>query len=667
MAPVVLARGSAEVASAGGSTPRSQGLTEPMDTEPQASSTCADWRHGGENTEVDGKMQVDERTRGDGTQTATRTRAGGQTRMDPAPQKREGEESGRSSQEGVAAPGRPERRAERTQEEGQTQENRRAREGQGTPAEGGGLSPQPRAPELSPSEGPGSPRTAECPEQTPEGPSVLGRPGFMPRSEEAAATASGDQQQTLLCPLSGGRPPPARLLPEGSLEQTGGERCWVQEGSGPARDTPAMSLSQGPAQERPREVLSVGPGVCPPAGLSPEVPTLPSPGTGLSDGPQQGPPGTPDSQRAGAAAVLPSGGPALLGSAPTPHLGSGAPAAAGSEGARAAVPAEEGAPSGPPSCDPGLIDSLKNYLLLLLKLSSTGVSGGGTEPQGGAAPRGLEPSPTGAPTVGVAGLSPRTSRRVLEHAENDHLVQSAQSLLLSPGTTRRITGLLDREVEAGQQALAAARSHGPSPLSVPTIVVGEGEGEGPGPTSEASGEGVGEAPLAGPGLPGTSWESSVGLPLGEAGGQAASGQGPPSAESRAQGPLREEALPAATPEELALGARRKRFLPKARAGGDGEATRPEERESPTVSPRGPRKGLSPGSPGTPARETRSPTQGRKAGLLEVPRAEEGPAAGDPGSSPRAGGLDAELALDGGKQEAEDKSKKAKDLLKGERW
>lgn len=47
----------------------------------------------------------------------------------------------------------------------------------------------------------------------------------------------------------------------------------------------------------------------------------------------------------------------------------------------------------------------------------------------------------------------------------------------------------------------------------------------------------------------------------------------------------------------------------------------------------------------------------------MPRAEEELAAGDPGSGPKASGPDAELALDGGKQEAVDKSKKAKDLLK----
>ncbi|XP_037005070.2 alpha-protein kinase 3 isoform X1 [Artibeus jamaicensis] len=675
VAPIVLADGS---------TPRSQGVIEAMDTDPQESRTHADWRQGGrKSTEVDGKMQVDERTRGGGTEAATRTQADRKTQMDTVTQKSQGEEPGRGAQEGALVQGR---RMERTQEEGKTQagektqEKRRTQEDQGTQAQGSvptaaqvpperrsgsSLSPQPRAPEPSSSEGPGSPQMMECFEQTPEGSSVLGKPSFVLRSEETAVTASGDQEQTLLRPPSGRPMLPSQLLPERSVEQTGGERCWAPEWSGPVKGAPAVSPPQGLAQGRPGEGL----GRCPPTGLSPQVPTLPSPGTGLMDSPPQGLPGTPNSQHTGAAAFLPSGDPASLSSAPTLHPGPGTPTqshpleptAAGNEGACAKMPDEEGAPSGPRSCDPGLIDSLKNYLLLLLKLSSTGMSGGGPESGGAPAPRGLEPSPTLAPTVGVAGLSPRTSRRILEHVENDHLVQSAQNLLLSPCTTRRITGLLDREVEAGQQALAAARSRGPSPLNVPTIVVGEEEGPGGGPTSEASRKGEREVPPEGPGLPGTPQERSMGGLPGEAGGQAASGQGPCWEEGCPQEP---PGLPAATPEELALGARRKRFLPKVRAGGDGEATKPEERESPTVSPRGPRKGLSPGSPGTPGREKRSPTQGRKAGLLEVPRAEEEQAAGDPGPSPKASGPDAELGVDEGKQEAaDDKSRKAKDLLK----
>lgn len=165
----------------------------------------------------------------------------------------------------------------------------------------------------------------------------------------------------------------------------------------------------------------------------------------------------------------------------------------------------------------------------------------------------------------------------------------------------------------------------------------------------------------------------MGGPLGGVGGPAAPGQGLLSAERRAQERFREEEipgealtdLPAATPEELALGARRKRFLPKVRAAGDGEPTKPEERESPSDSPRGPRKGLAQGPPGSPGQQKRSPTQGRKADLLEVPRAEEEPAAGALGSSPRASNLEAELALEEGKQGTPAKPRRAKDLLKGE--
>ncbi|XP_016071169.1 PREDICTED: alpha-protein kinase 3 [Miniopterus natalensis] len=656
VAPTVPAR------STGGSTPRRQGITEPMDTETQESRTYADQRQGAEkNTEAEGKMQVDGSTQADR-----------KTPVGTVTQGSEGTESGRDSQEDVVAQGRAGTQVERTQEVRKTQagekiqEDRRTQDDRGTQPEGSvpitirvqseksatNLGPQSRAPECSPAEGPRTPQIIECFKQTPERPSVPQRPRFMLRPEEAAEAASGNQEETVLGPLSGGLTLPV-LLPKGSLEPLGRERCWVAGQSGPVKDKPEDSLFQCPKEEQ----LSVDLGGCPPTGLSPEVPTLP-PGTSLTESSQQG------------VQALPSSVSPL-------HLGLGTPTqshppetvAASNEGACAKMSDVEGRPSGTGSCDPGLIDSLKNYLLLLLKLSSTETGGGGTKSQGRAAPRVQTPSPSLAPTVEVAGLSPQTSRRILEHVENDHLVQSAQTLLLSPCTSRRITGLLDREVQAGQQALAAAQSPGPSLLTVPAIVVGEEEG--PGPTSEGSSKGEEEVPLERPGLLGTSQESSVGGLLGEAGGQAASVQGPLSAEGRAQEPCQEEefpqevptSLPAATPEELALGARRKRFLPKLRAAGDGEATKPEERESPTVSPRGPRKGLSPGSPGTPGREKRSPTQGRKAGLLEVPRAEEEQAAGDLGSSPKASVPDAELALDEGKQETPAKPRKAKDLLK----
>lgn len=675
-----------------------------MDAETQESRAYADRKLGDEkNTEADGKMQVDGKPQGDGMQTALRMQAD-KTQVNVVTQESKRLVSDRRSQENVMAQGRTGTKLGRTQASERTQEDRktqahattqedgRKQEGKGTQSEGSvpiavkdqsekesvtRLGPQPRAPELPPSEGPRSPQSIEYFEQTPEGSYVPEKPGFMLRSEQASVTASGNQEETVLGPQARGLMLPAQLPPECSL--MGGERYQGQEWSGPVKDKPEDGLFQCPKEEQLGEVLSVDLGSCPPTGSSAEAPILPSlPGIDLTDTSQLGLPRTPASQHM-STTFLPSGDQALMSSVPALHLGLGTPTqshppeamAASNEGACTNMPVVEEKPPGPRSCDPGLIDSLKNYLLLLLKLSSPETSGGGTESQGDAAPGGPAPSAKLAPTVEVAGLSPRTSRRILERVENDHLVQSAQTLLLSPCTSRRLTSLLDREVQAGRQALAAARVPGPSPLTVPAIVVGQEEG--PGLASEAEASGAGEAPLEGLGLLSPSQESSAGELLAEAGGQTAPGQGPLSTESRTQEPFREVPgevlvdLPAATPEELALGARRKRFLPKVRAAGDGEATKPEERESPTVSPRGPRKGLSPGSPGTPGREKRSPTQGRKAGLLEVPQAEEEPAAGDLGSSPKASELSAEPALDEDKQETPAKPKKAKDLLKGEWW
>lgn len=690
LAPTVVAGNSAEAVSAGRSNSRSQGVIEPMDTDTQEDQrTSADQKPGGrKNTEADGKMQVDGRTQGDRPQTTQRTQADRKTQVDIVPQESERPASARSSQEDAVAQGRAGTQVERTQTGKRTQEDRRIQEEKGTRSEGSiptaikgqsekgsvtSLSPQSRAPKCPPSEGPQSPQIIECFEQTPEGPSVPEEPGFVLRSEGAAVTAPGSYEAALLGAPAGSRTLPVQRPPQGGLEQRGGP-----EWSGPVKDKPEDGPIPRPKEEQPREVPCMDLGGCPPAGWDPEVPTVPSPpGPGLTQSSRDALPSTPASQHTRAAAFPPSEDQALLRSAPPLHLGPGTPTqshppaatSADSAGACARGPDVEGGPPGPRSCDPGLIDSLKNYLLLLLKLSSTETGGGGAESQEGAAPGAPVSSATLAPTVEVAGLSPRTSRRILERVENNHLVQSAQSVLLSPRTSRRLTGLLDREVQAGRQALALARGAGPSTLTVPAIVVGEEEG--PGLPSEGSSEGEGEVSPEGPGRSGASQESSVRGSLEEAGGQTASGQGPLSADRRAQEPFREEeaptGLPAATPEELALGARRKRFLPKVRAGGDGEAAKAEEKESPTVSPRGLRKGLAPGSPGTPGREKRSPTQGRKAGLLEVPRAEDEPAAGDPGSGPKASSVDAEQALDEGKQDTWAKSKKAKDLLKGEQW
>ncbi|XP_045417586.1 alpha-protein kinase 3 isoform X1 [Lemur catta] len=701
MALTVSTSSSSDVASVGCSTSRSTGAIERMDVETQEDGRMsADQGTGGKrDVQADGKMQADGRPCGDRAQATRGAQADSKAQVDVTTRESERPQSDRSSQKDVVRQGRVETQAERTQAgekmqedrkaqaDERTQEDRRGQEGKGTQSEGsvptatkGQLeqeavtspSPPATAPELPPSEGPTSPQIIESFTQTPEASCVPEKPGFMLRSEEAAATASRNPEG----PLSRNLVLPAQLPPQGTLEQVGGERC---QGPGPSGQVKAKledSVFQRPAGEQPEEAPCVDLGGCPPAGLRQEAPTMPSlPGTGLTNSPKEGLPSTPTSQHVSTAAFLPSGDQALLSSAPIPHLGPWTLAqshpsetmASSNEGAYAMVPDVEERTPGPRSCDPGLIDSLKNYLLLLLKLSSTETSGAGAESQAGAATGGVEPPSTLVPTVEVAGLSPRTSRRILERVENNHLVQSAQSLLLSPCTSRRLTGLLDREVQAGRQALAAGRgSQGPglSPLTVPAIVVGEA---GPGLASEDEGE----VSLEGPGLLGASQESSMGGPLGEAGGQAAPAQGPLSAEARAQEHSQEDevpgealtGLPAATPEELALGARRKRFLPKVRAAGDVEVTRPEEKESPTVSPRGPRKSLAPGSPGTPGRERCSPTQGRKAGMLEVPRAEEEPAAADLGSSPKAGGLDTELAPEEGKQEALAKPRKAKDLLK----
>nr|XP_024643392.1 alpha-protein kinase 3 isoform X1 [Macaca nemestrina] len=708
MAPTVSASSSSDVASIGCSTSGSQGIFEPMDMETQEDGrTSANQRPGSKkNVQADGKIQVDGRTRGDGTQIAQRTWADRNTQVYAGTQESKRPQSDRSAQKGMVTQGRAETQLETAQagekvqedrkaqaDEG-TQEDRRMQEETGMQSAGSAptategqskqeavtsLGPPSRTPELPPTEGPRAPPSIECFTQIPEGSCIPEKPGFLPRSEEAAVTASRNHEQTVLGPLSGNLMLPAQPPHEGSVEQVGGERCQGPQSSGPVEAKQEDSPFQCPEEEQPGGVPCVDQGGCPPAGLSQEVPTMPSlPGTGLTASPKEGLSSTLTSQHRSSAAFLPSEDQALMSSAPTLHLGPGTPTqshppetmATSNEGACAQVSDVEGRTPGPRSCDPGLIDSLKNYLLLLLKLSSTETSGAGGESQVGAATGGLAPSATLTPTVEVAGLSPRTSRRILERVENNHLVQSAQTLLLSPCTSRRLTGLLDREVQAGRQALAAARGSwgpGPSSLTVPAIVVDE---EGPGLASEGASEGEGEVSLEGPGLLGASQESSTGDRLGEAGGQAVPGQGP-STESIAQEPSQEEkfpgealtGLPAATPEELALGARRKRFLPKVRAAGDGEATTPEERESPTVSPRGPRKSLVPGSPGTPGRERRSPTQGRKATMLEVPRAEEELAAGDLSPSPKAGGLNTELALDEGKQETLAKPRKAKDLLK----
>ncbi|KAK7798873.1 hypothetical protein U0070_014250, partial [Myodes glareolus] len=677
MAPATSASSSPDTTSVDHGTPGTQGIVEPMDTDTQeAGRTHADGRAGGrKKTQTDGKPQVDGRTPGDGTRASRRTQSDGKAQVDTATQGSERPQSDRSSQKDSVLQRRADMQVGQTQADEKSEQDPRdtriceeketqlvdssptAFKTQSEQPYVASLSSTPRAFKPSPSECPRTDQVMECFERSPEASRVQEKSDFMLRSEEPQVTAFRSDDTRLDSP-SGNHICPSQPPPEGNSVQFGGETHQKSEWLDPVKAKQEDSLFQCPKEEQPGETPSVDLPGGHSAGLSQEVPATPSfSGTGLTNRLQEGLPSTTASQHMRTGDFLPSRDQDLLSSASTLQRGPESPTqshppevmAPSSEGACAKEPNVEGSSSGPRSCDPGLIDSLKNYLLLLLKLSSPETSEARTDSQEEAAAGGLASSSTLVPTMEVAGLSPRTSRRILDRVENNHLVQSAQTLLLSPCTSRRLTGLLDREVQAGQQVLAAAQcSRGPcpSPLTIPAIVVGE-EVSGTGEEGDSREE--------------TSQESDKNGLLREVGGQ--------TVEGRTQEPCQEvtpgealTGLPAATPEELALGARRKRFLPKVRGTTDGDANKAEERESPTVSPRGPRKGLTPGFLGTPGREKRSPTQARKSSMLEVPGTEE-PATGDLGSRPKAGALDSEPAPDEGKQEALAKPKNAKDLLK----
>ncbi|NWR55402.1 ALPK3 kinase, partial [Bucorvus abyssinicus] len=250
-----------------------------------------------------------------------------------------------------------------------------------------------------------------------------------------------------------------------------------------------------------------------------------------------------------------------------------------------------------------LVSSLKNYLLLLLNMSDSSKDATREDPD----PRGEEEP--GAeedvlPEIGIAGLSPRTSRRVLEKVQNNQLFQTAENLPLTPRTSRRITGMINEEFVSSKEMLASRpvppkrRSRvapGTEGLSVPAIVVGS-------------------MPAAAVGQPAS---NSLDLP-------------PASPEKESPGdPL--AALPCATPEELASGARRKIYLPKTKQAGEEEEANPESpghARSPAVSPRQSRKNASllqsPSQALSPPAEQRSPTLTRKMATLEVPKLYEEP-------------------------------------------
>ncbi|NXF17393.1 ALPK3 kinase, partial [Rhodinocichla rosea] len=254
-----------------------------------------------------------------------------------------------------------------------------------------------------------------------------------------------------------------------------------------------------------------------------------------------------------------------------------------------------------------LVSSLKNYLLLLLKMSdsSKDATKGDTDSGDKEQPKAGE---SVIPEIGIAGLSPRTSRKVLEKVQNNQLFQTAENLPLTPRTSRRITGMINEEFVTSQEMLAcrpvppkrrtwgAPEPEGPPPLSVPSIVVGNM------PTA-------GVAPHLSD-LPPVSSEESPADPL--------------------------AVLPCATPEELALGARRKIYLPKPKQVGVEEEASPESlghTRSLTVSPRQSRKNASllhspAPAPSSPSEQC-SPTLTRKMATLEVPKLYEEPA-GDTG-------------------------------------
>ncbi|NWH69587.1 ALPK3 kinase, partial [Piaya cayana] len=250
-----------------------------------------------------------------------------------------------------------------------------------------------------------------------------------------------------------------------------------------------------------------------------------------------------------------------------------------------------------------LVSSLKNYLLLLLKMSDGGkdATKGDDEPRAEEQPE-AEESPL--PAIGIAGLSPRTSRRVLEKVQNNQLFQTAENLPLTPRTTRRITGMIHEEFVTSQEMLAcrpvppkrrsrlAAEAEGPPQLPVPSIVVGS-------ITTAGAGQPSHKEPPASP-------ENQI------------PGDAP-------------AVLPCATPEELASGARRKIYLPKPKPVGEEEEVMPESpghARSPAVSPRQSRKNAallqSPTLAPSPPIEQRSPTLTRKMDTLEVPKLYEEP-------------------------------------------
>ncbi|XP_075361628.1 alpha-protein kinase 3 isoform X2 [Mycteria americana] len=253
-----------------------------------------------------------------------------------------------------------------------------------------------------------------------------------------------------------------------------------------------------------------------------------------------------------------------------------------------------------------LVSSLKNYLLLLLKMSdsSKDATKEDTDPRDKEQPNAEEVM---LPEIGIAGLSPRTSRRVLEKVQNNQLFQTAENLPLTPRTSRRITGMINEEFITSKEMLACRpvppkrrtrvtpEAEGLPQLSVPSIVVG-----------------------------------SMLAPGAEQPPNNISSLAPASPEKESPGDSL-AVLPCATPEELASGARRKIYMPKYKQVGEEEEATPESpahMRSPTVSPRQSRKNTallqSPALALSPTAEQCLPTLTRKMATLEVPKLYEEP-------------------------------------------
>ncbi|KAM6246515.1 alpha-protein kinase 3 isoform 2-T2 [Spheniscus humboldti] len=253
-----------------------------------------------------------------------------------------------------------------------------------------------------------------------------------------------------------------------------------------------------------------------------------------------------------------------------------------------------------------LVSSLKNYLLLLLKMSdsSKDATKEDTDPRN---KEQLDAEEVMLPEIGIAGLSPHTSRRVLEKVQNNQLFQTAENLPLTPRTSRRITGMINEEFITSKEMLACR----PVPPKRRTRVTPEVEGA---PQLSVPSIVVGSMPAAGAGQPPNNISD---LP-------------PASPEEESPGdPL--AVLPCATPEELASGARRKIYLPKTKQVGEEEEATPESpghMRSPTISPRQSRKNAallqSPALAPSPPTEQCSPTLTRKMAMLEVPKLYEEP-------------------------------------------